>query len=224
MRIMENAAMPSGANPHLPSADAIAAWPRFTPESPMRVLVSGCVAGLPCGVDGSSYGEYPDARRLLSQPNVRAIPFCPEESEFGTPREMCNVHGGTGDGVLDGRARVLTESGVDWTEGMIRAAHRMLAIAREQRVHLAMLMDISAACGSQVIYDGPRHLARYQIGAGVCAALLRRNGFTVISQRDYRTLDRILAHLDAAHVPNANAIDHHETEWYRSYFGTNGER
>ena len=199
--------------------DAIAAWPRFTVAEPMRVLVSGCVAGLQCGVDGSSYGEYPEARKVLSSPNVHAVPFCPEESEFGTPREMCNIHGGTGFDVLDGKARVLTESGVDWTDGMLRAAHRMLAIANERSVHVALLLDISAACGSQVIYDGPRHLRNYQIGAGVCAALLIRNGYPVVSQRDYRTLDRILGHLDPAHLPDPAAIDHHETEWYRSYFG-----
>lgn len=204
----------------LPTEEQIASWPRFTAAEPMRVLVSGCVAGLACGVDGTSYGEYPEARRLLAQPNVRAVPFCPEESEFGTPREMCNIHGGTGFDVLDGRARVLTESGIDWTEGMIRAAQRMLAVAREAQVHLALLLDISAACGSQVIYDGPRHLRHYRIGAGVCAALLLRNGFTVVSQRDYRTLGRILRHLDPAYEPDPAAVDHHETEWYRSYFGT----
>lgn len=203
----------------LPTVEQIEQLPRFTPADPMRVLVSGCVAGLPCGIDGSSYGEYPEARRLLAQPNVRAVPFCPEDSEFGTPREMCNIHGGRGEDVLDGKARVFTESGTDWTEGMIRAAHRMLAVAREHRVHLAMLMDVSAACGSQVIYDGPRHLANYRIGAGVCAALLQRNGITVISQRDFRTLERILKHLDPAHVIDERAIDHHETAWYRSYFG-----
>lgn len=199
--------------------ETIARWPAFTAEAPMRLLVSGCVAGLPCGVDGTSYGEYPVARKIVTMPNVRAVAFCPEESEFGTPREMCNIHGGTGFDVLDGKARVLTESGVDWTAGMIRAAQRMLALAREQRIHLALLLDISAACGSQVIYDGPRHLKQYQIGAGVCAALLIRNGYPVVSQRDYRTLDRILSHLDPEHVPDPAAVDHHETEWYRTWFG-----
>ena len=52
-------------------------------------------------------------------------------------------------------------------------------------------MDISAACGSQVIYERSRTRPnkRYQKGPGVCAALLLRNGFKVISQRDWRTLE-----------------------------------
>jgi uncharacterized protein YbbK (DUF523 family) len=45
---------------------------------------------------------------------------------------------------------VLSDGGVDCTEGMRRAAHRMLDLARLHAVHLALLMDVSAACGSQV--------------------------------------------------------------------------
>jgi hypothetical protein len=39
------------APPHLPTERAIAAWPDFTAAKPLRVLVSGCLAGRPCGVD-----------------------------------------------------------------------------------------------------------------------------------------------------------------------------
>jgi uncharacterized protein YbbK (DUF523 family) len=205
---------------HLPSPDDIARWPDFTAERPLRVLVSGCVAGLQCGYDGTSYGEYALPRKLLSLRNVEAVSFCPEEFAFGTPREVCNIHGGDGFDVLDGKARVLTESGVDWTDGMLRAAERMLETAQTHRIDLALLMDISAACGSQVIYDGVRREQRYQRGAGVCAALLMRNGFKVVSQRDDRTLHAILSRLDATHTPDETAFDHHEREWYRTYFGT----
>ena len=105
---------------------------------------------------------------------VLVIPFCPNAKNFafGTPRETPDIHGGDGHDVLDGRARVLSESGEDWTEGMIAAAHHMLEIARANEVRLAVLMDISAACGSQVIYRGARSTAAHQIGQGVCAALL----------------------------------------------------
>lgn len=185
----------------------------------MRILVSGCVAGLLCGYDGTSYGEYDLPRRILARPNVRSISFCPEESQFGTPRELCNIHGGTGFDVLDGRARVLTESGTDWTEKMLRAAGEMLQLAQRHSIHLALLMDISAACGSQVIYDGVRSNQHYQRGAGVCAALLMRNGYKVVSQRDDRTLHAILRKLDPEHTIDDAAVDHHEREWYRTYFG-----
>lgn len=204
---------------HLPTADEIARWPDFTPDRPLRVLVSGCVAGFQCGYDGTSYGEFELPRKLLSLKNVEVTPFCPEEFSFGTPRPVCNIHGGDGFDVLDGKARVLTEDGTDWTEGMMKAAEHMLQIARARQIHLALLMDISAACGSQVIYDGIRREQRYQRGAGVCAALLIRNGFRVVSQRDDRTLHAILSRLDASHSTDRAAVDHHEREWYRTYFG-----
>lgn len=61
----------------------------------------------------------------------------------------------------------------------------MLEIAKRENIELAVMMDASAACGSQVIYDGNRFSENkiYQIGAGVSAAQLMRSGFKVISQR-----------------------------------------
>ena len=73
------------------------------------------------------------------------------------------------------------------TEGMLNAAQEMLKVAKENRIDIAVLMDMSAACGSQVISDGCRldQERRYQKGPGVAAALLMRNGFKIISQRDF---------------------------------------
>jgi uncharacterized protein YbbK (DUF523 family) len=133
---------------------------------------------------------------------------------------MPDIHGGDGYGVLDGTARVLDENGADLTEKMLEGARAMLAHARQHRVELAVLTDMSAACGSQVISDGCRLVKdrKYQAGAGVAAALLVRNGIPVVSQRDYRTLGRIRALLDPSFTPDPKAVDHHETEWYRAYF------
>ncbi len=205
---------------HLPTRDEIDALPEGSVESPLRVLVSACLGGRMCGVDGSSNGEYPWIRRLMALPNVKAVTFCPEDFSFGTPRSLPDIHGGNGFDVLDGKARVLTDQGEDWTEGMIRAAEAMLRMATENRVDIAVLMDISAACGSQVIYDGCRLVKdkKYQKGPGVAAALLLRNGFRVISQRDFRTLEYLYRRLDPNHLIDEQAVDHHETEWYQKYF------
>ena len=140
----------------LPSPDLIASWPQFTSHNPLRVLVSGCLANIPVGYDGSTYGAHPHIAQLLTLANVRATVFCPENFSFGTPRALCDIHGGDGHDVLAGRARVLTVDGQDWTAGMVRAAREMLRAATESNVRLAILMDISAACGSQVIYSGAR--------------------------------------------------------------------
>jgi uncharacterized protein YbbK (DUF523 family) len=194
-----------------------------TKENPLRILVSACLTGVTCGYDGTANGEYPGILKLVPYDTVQLVKFCPEEFSFGTPREMCDLHGGTGYDVLDGNAKVLTENGIDWTGGMIKASLKMLQIAREADIDLAIMMDISAACGSQVIYDGNRFSKNkiYQIGAGVCAAQLIRNGFKVISQRDYASLEILYSKIDPNHLIDNSKKDHHETDWYRSYFDIN---
>lgn len=204
---------------HLPTAETIASWPAFSSEQPLRILASGCLAGEQCGYDGTSYGEHAIVVKLFGLPNVQVFNFCPEDFSFGTPRALCNIHSGDGFDVLDGRARVKTEDGEDWTDGMTEAAKHMLELAKVKRVHVAVLMDISGACGSQVIYDGPRHLKIYRRGPGVCAALLIRGGIAVVSQRDLRTLALLFRKLGHEELgPPEPARDHHETDWYQAYF------
>ena len=206
---------------HLPSESEIAEWPTFTRERPLELLVSACLTGVNCGVDGTSYGApYPYTDRLLHLPNVHVLVFCPEDFAFGTPRATPDIHGGTGFDVLDGTARVLSDTGEDWTAQSLEAARAMLRVAHENNVRLALLMDISAACGSQVIYDGPRSEGRHQAGQGVCAALLIRHGIKVLSQRDFRTLDAVLSKLDPNHPADPAARDHHHTHWYIETFGS----
>lgn len=191
-----------------------------TKDDPLRILMSACLTGITCGYDGTTNGEYPAALKLLTYDNVRIIKFCPEEFSFGTPRELCDIHGGTGFDVLDGKAKVLTETGKDWTAGMIKASEKMLAIAVKENIELAVMMDISAACGSQVIYEGSRLSDNkvYQIGVGVSAAQLIRNGFKVISQRDFASLEILYAAVDITHQIDGTQKDHHEIDWYKEYF------
>jgi uncharacterized protein YbbK (DUF523 family) len=191
-----------------------------TKENPLRVLVSSCLTGILCGYDGTANGEYPSVLKLLNYNTIKLVKFCPEEYSFGSPREMCDIHDGTGMDVLDGKAKVLSDSGIDWSEGMIIASEKMLEIAKAEKVDLALMMDVSAACGSQVIYNGNRFAENkvYQIGAGVCAAQLIRAGIKVISQRDYASLEILYSKIDSSHVINQEAKDHHEIDWYKSYF------
>lgn len=193
---------------------------RPTADNPLRILMSACLSGITCGWDGTANGEYPSALKIVQYKTAKVVKFCPEEFSFGAPREMCDIHGGTGFDVLDGKAKLLTASGADWTEGIIKASEKMLELARNEDIELAVLMDISAACGSQVIYDGNRFSEHkvYQIGAGVAAALLIRNGFKVISQRDYASLEILYSKLDPNHEIDVTKRDHHEIAWYKEYF------
>jgi len=191
-----------------------------TKENPLRVLSSACLLGEKCGVDGTSNGTYPSALKLMDYQNVRLIPFCPEDYVFGTPRETPDCEGGNGDDVIDGKARVITQSGKDVSSEMIKASLKMLQIAQEHEVELAVLMDSSGACGSQVIYNGSRFTKKpiYQIGMGVCAAQLSRNGIKIISQRDFASLEILYSKIDPLHNVKIDAKDHDEHEWYIEYF------
>jgi uncharacterized protein YbbK (DUF523 family) len=206
---------------HLPTLHDIERWPAFTPERPLKVLVSACITGASCGSDGTAYGApFPHTSRLLALPNVVAVPFCPEDVALGTPREVPDIRDGNGFDVLDGKARVLTSSGRDCTDEIVEAARAMVALAEGEGVRLALLMDISAACGSQVIYLGDRAQGVYQRGQGVCAALLIRHRIPIVSQRDFKTLGAIAHRLDPSITRAPGLRDHHESEWYRSYFST----
>jgi len=150
---------------------------------------------------------------------VRAVPFCPEEETFGTPRATPNIHGGDGFDVLDGRAGVISDAGDDWTGALLRSVLKMKDIADEHHVDLALLMDMSAACGSTVIYEGPRRLKVYRQGPGVAAAVLIRAGIPVVRQRDEGTLGLLFTKLGVGtDVPFTDRADHHERRWYRDYF------
>lgn len=188
-----------------------------TAADPWRVLVSGCLAGWPCGVDGTDYGMGGGDGGLLRLPTLRVVPFCPEQQGLGTPRTMPDLHDGDGFDVLAGCARVLDEHGVDLTEKMLLGARAMLALARAEGVELALLTDASAACGSQVLSDGcrlvPEAERRRRKGVGVATAVLLEAGIPVVSQRDHRTLARLRARLDPAFVPPEDARDHHEHPW-----------
>lgn len=189
---------------------------RPTCDHPLRLFVSGCLAGRPCGVDGTDYGLHAALRDLLSLPTVSVASFCPEDYAMGTPRTMPDIHGGDGFDVLDGNARVLDQYGVDVTEKMLAGARAMLAAALAHGAELAVLTDMSAACGSQVVSDGCRLVKerRFTAGVGVATALLLRHDVLVVSQRDYKTLGLVRALLDSSFVPCVDARDHHESDWY----------
>ncbi len=193
---------------------------RPTTENPLQLLVSACLLGVKCGADGSTYGDYPQIRKLSDFENVKITLFCPEEYVFGTPREIPDLSEGNGADFLEGKARLISESGKDLSKEILKAGEKMVQIAKENQIELAILMDISAACGSQVIYLGSRKANNplYQKGRGVCAEMLHRNGINIISQRDFRSLEILFSKIDPHHQINSEAIDHDETEWYKNYF------
>ena len=162
----------------------------------MPVLLSACLAGKKCKFDGTSAGPFPDYFRLE---DIQLA--CPEEAGgLPTPRERAEIVGGDGFDVLDGRARVMTESGREVTAEYIAGAYEVLAQARASNCKVAILQEFSPACGRQEINDGTFSKSRRD-GVGVLTALLLRSGFNVTGRRG-----AIKDALDENNVANAERL------------------
>lgn len=146
------------------------------------LLVSSCLAGKACRYDGTSCLQ--ERIQQLSEDNL-AIMVCPEQiGGLPTPREPAEIVGGTGEDVLNGKAEVITKSGANVTKQFISGASKTLEIAKEINPSVIILKENSPSCGSSFIYDGS-FAGMKKSGDGVTAALLKKEGFTVISENHY---------------------------------------
>ncbi|MBW8444053.1 MAG: DUF523 domain-containing protein [Arenimonas sp.] len=158
-----------------------------------RILISACLLGHAVRYDGKGKPlDHPAINRWRSE--GRLVTLCPEQAGgLPTPRPPAEIENGlSGEDVLEGRARVLEVTGGDVTPAFIAGAERALAVARDNGCAYALLIDGSPSCGSGFIYDGSFSGARHP-GLGVTAALLRRAGIAVYSDRE---IDALVAHLD----------------------------
>ncbi len=96
-----------------PEPGAVARLREPRPDDPWRVLLSGCMAGLRCGADGTDYGFGGVMDVFFASPLAIAYPFCPEDVGLGTPRGWPDIYGGDDMDVLDGDAQVLDPGGND---------------------------------------------------------------------------------------------------------------
>lgn len=109
-----------------------------------RCLVSACLVGL-C----TRYDTIVKANQgcLEQIKNRDWVPVCPEQlGGLPTPREAADIIGGDGNGVLAGKARVITKSGIDVTEQFVGGARQVLQIANLQNISTAFLKARSPSC------------------------------------------------------------------------------
>jgi uncharacterized protein YbbK (DUF523 family) len=147
------------------------------------VLVSACLLGRECRYDGSTNRDL-TLERELSERGLRAVPFCPEEhGGLGTPRPPAWIESTSAADVLDGKDRVVTDSGTDVTAQFLEGARGALDACKLHGIRLAFLKERSPSCGSC-----KTHVAhRLADGPGVTAELLRRNGVEVRPVEGRRT-------------------------------------
>lgn len=146
------------------------------------ILVSSCLAGLEVRYNGTHCLNHKISQLIEEN---KAIPICPELlGGFTTPREPAEIIGGNGEDVLDGKAKVVEKSGRDVTELYIKGAFATLKQAKNVNATVVVLKEYSPSCGSSMIYNG--EFIREKItGNGVTAALLKRNGLQVISEKQF---------------------------------------
>ena len=157
-----------------------------------RILVSACLLGRKVRHDGSDKA-VDDPAIARWQREGRLVPVCPEVAAgFPTPRPAAEIDGaGGGDGVLDGRARVVETTGADVTASFIDGAHVALSVAQQHGCTHALLTDASPSCGSRAIHDGTFGGGK-TAGMGVTTALLRRHGIKVFAHTQIEELERSL--------------------------------
>lgn len=141
----------------------------------MSVVVSVCLAGIKCRYDGnSSINSY----ILGLMEKEKCMLVCPE-SGLSCPRSPAEIVGGSGEDVLEGRARVISKDGSDVTREFIQGAYETLATVKENNIKVAYLKKRSPSCGYLEIYDGT-FSGKLTQGNGVTAALLLKNGIEVV--------------------------------------------
>lgn len=152
------------------------------------LIISACLVGEKCRYLGDGF-DYPALRKLVE--TGKAVPVCPEVlGGLPVPRDPNEIVGGNGFDVLDGRAKVITNRGVDKTAAFMRGAVEVLDAARKNGARMAILKERSPSCGSTMIYDGT-FTGRKICGYGCTAALLTREGIQVYSEENYKKCKEI---------------------------------
>ncbi len=149
------------------------------------ILISACLCGINCKYNGKN-NSNPVFEAMLARSEV--LPVCPEQlGGLPTPRPACEIVGGTGIEVLEGKARVISNDKQNLSDAFIKGAEEVLHIVKNAGIKGAIFQSRSPSCGCGHIYDGTfsSHLIP---GDGVTSALLRKHGIKVINEADFLKL------------------------------------
>ncbi|MGI6364962.1 MAG: NAD(+) synthase [Bacillota bacterium] len=145
----------------------------------MRFVVSACLLGCNCKYSGGN-NLNPRVQEFLRDKEY--IPICPEvDGGLPTPRAASEIAGGDGLAVLEGKAKVLTETGMDVTRHFLRGARIAVQAARDFGAGAALLKERSPSCGARSIYSG-NFSGTVQAGSGVTGAALAQAGLLLFSE------------------------------------------
>ncbi|OBR94515.1 MULTISPECIES: DUF523 domain-containing protein [Clostridium] len=146
------------------------------------ILVSACL----CGINTKYNGQNNLCEKVLSLVKEgKALPLCPEQlGGLKTPRNPCEICGGTGKDVIDGKAAVISSNGENFTSEFLKGAYETLKVAKACNIKEAILKSKSPSCGFGKIYDG-NFSGNIIEGAGVTAELLSKNHIKIYGENDF---------------------------------------
>ncbi len=150
----------------------------------MRCIVSACLLGVQCRYNAEAR-EYTELTDLLK--NYEVVPVCPEvDGGLPTPRPPAEIREGTGNDVINGRARIINCNGEDVTTEFIVGAQKTLKTVKRHSPCKIILKSRSPSCGSSMIYDGS-FSGQLIAGDGATAALLKESGFEILDENQALT-------------------------------------
>ena len=88
----------------------------------------------------------------------------------------------SGEDVLDGKCKIINRNGGDVTEQFVKGAYEVLKIAQSLGIKEYIGVQKSPSCGCGKTYDGTFTKTLID-GDGITAALLKRNGISVKTER-----------------------------------------
>lgn len=141
-------------------------------------LISACLVGINCRYNGTN---TLDERLVELIRSGKAIAVCPEVlGRLPIPREPCEIIK-----TKDGRQKIISKSGKDYTNAYLEGANKTLKICNIIGIKKAILQSRSPSCGYGQIYDGT-FSGKLIIGNGLTAKILNENGITIFNEENWK--------------------------------------
>lgn len=140
------------------------------------VFVSACLIGCKCRYNGK-HALVQGLKDSYEQGLL--FPVCPEViAGFPIPRDPIDIDGESGEQVLLGNAKVLTKSGQDITDSLLKSSGICVKISKMLNIKSAILKDRSPSCGvfSTSTVNG------FTDSSGVIAAALKKSGIKLFTE------------------------------------------
>jgi uncharacterized protein YbbK (DUF523 family) len=155
----------------------------------MKIVISPCLVGIRTRWD-ESCDEIEELIDFVK--SGQAVFMCAEQlGGMTTPRDPSEIEPGkTAADVLNGDAKVFSDTGKDVTQQFVVGAQRILKFCREMGVEKAILKSGSPSCGSVRTYDG-KFTGTTIPGKGVTAEMLEQDGIKVYNEKNFRASEGI---------------------------------